>query len=135
MSAPISLSTVISRPDLLGKNFQDTSWSAWRAFCRALMGEPLGEAELELYRACTGRTAPPAVPFREACIIAGRRGGKSRTLALLATYLAVFRDYAPHLAAGEVATIAILAANRDQARPTLRFILGLLKQLYLRSKP
>jgi hypothetical protein len=48
-------------------------------------------------------------------------------LALIAVYLACFRDYRPYLAPGEVATIAVLAANRSQARVIFRFVLGLIK--------
>ena len=81
----------------------------------------------EAYGACTGRAKPPGAPFTEAALIVGRRGGKSRILALVAVYLAVFRDYVPHLAAGELATIAVLAANRSQARSIFRFVSGLLK--------
>ena len=48
------------------------------------------------------------------------RGGKSlRTWALIAVYLACFRDYGPHLAAGEVATIGVLAVDKGQARGDL----------------
>jgi hypothetical protein len=69
---------------------------------------------------------PPSAPAREATLICGRRAGKSRILALIATYLAAFKDYAPHLAPGEVATIAVIAADRRQARVILRYITGLL---------
>jgi hypothetical protein len=41
----------------------------------------------------------------------GRRGGKSRISALVALYLACFRDYEPHLAPGEVGTLAVIAAG------------------------
>jgi hypothetical protein len=59
-------------------------------------------------------------------LVIGRRGGKSRVLALVAVYLACFRDYVPYLAAGEVATVAVIAADRRQARVIFRFIIGLL---------
>ncbi len=68
---------------------------------------------------------------REAALVVGRRGGKSRVLALIAVYLACFRDYAPYLAPGEVATIAVLAANRPQARSIFRYISGMLKAVPL----
>ena len=70
----------------------------------------------------TGRTAWPAAPFTEAAVIVGRRGGKSRILALIAVYLAAFRDYAPYLAPGEVATIGVLAVDKGQARAIFRFV-------------
>ena len=60
-------------------------------------------------------------------MIVGRRGGKSRILALVAVYLACFRDYAPYFAPGEVATIGVLAVDKGQARAIFRFVHGLLK--------
>jgi hypothetical protein len=51
--------------------------------------------------------------------------------ALVAVYLATFRDYRPHLAPGEVATIIIMAANKSQARSIFRFVIGLLKAVPL----
>jgi hypothetical protein len=82
-------------------------------------------------RTCTGREAWPQAPFTEAALIVGRRGGKSRTLALIAVFLACFKDYWPFLAPGEVATIAVLAADRSQARAIFRFCLGLLRAVPL----
>jgi hypothetical protein len=60
-------------------------------------------------------------------LIIGRRGGKSRILALVAVFLAAFRDYTPHLGAGEIATVAVIAANRMQARSIFRYTIGLLE--------
>ena len=80
---------------------------------------------LALYEAHTGRTDVPLKPFNEAALIVGRRGGKSRVLALIAVYLAAFRDYEMHLAPGEVATVAVLAADRKQARAIMRYVSGL----------
>ncbi len=87
-------------------------------------------AQLEAYRACTGRSVAPTSPSSEAALIVGRRGGKSRVLALIAVYLAC-RDYTPHLAPGEMATVAVLAANRQQARSIFRYVSGLLKAVPL----
>jgi hypothetical protein len=93
-----------------------------------------GRCAVAVYRACTGRAVAPDKPFTEAALIVGRRGGKSRILALIAVYLATFRDYAPYLAPGEVATIAVLAANRSQARSIFRYVSGLLKAVPLLSQ-
>ena len=87
----------------------------------------MGDDALALYQAHTGRQDAPAVPFKEAALVIGRRGGKSRALALIAVFLATFRDYDEFLAPGEVATIAVIAADRRQARSIFRFALGLLK--------
>jgi hypothetical protein len=58
-------------------------------------GPALLAPKLALYQRHTGRMAPPSAPAREATLICGRRAGKSRVLALVATYLAAFRDYTP----------------------------------------
>jgi hypothetical protein len=50
-------------------------------------------------------------------------------MALLAVFLACFRNYTPHLAPGEVATVAVLAADRRQARVILRYVTGLLRSV------
>jgi hypothetical protein len=123
----IALGRCLNDPNLFGRHFRGATWRAWRVFLAALFAEAVGPDDLDIYRAHTGRTAWPTAPFREAAVIVGRRGGKSRTLALIAVYLACFRDYGPHLAAGEVATIGVLAVDKGQARAIFRFVLGLLK--------
>ncbi len=125
--ATASILRALDNPALFGPHFASSSWDAWRAFLAALTAEPMTPAELAIYRQCTGRTEPPAEPFNEADLIVGRRGGKSRVLALIAVCLATLRDYTPYLAPGEVATIAVLAANRAQARSIFRYVSGLLK--------
>jgi hypothetical protein len=119
---------------LLAPLFVGASWAPWRAFLKALFALPLTAAELDLYRRHTERTAPPAAPFREGAVVCGRRGGKSRVLALVATYLAAFRSYDEYLAAGEVATISIIASDRKQARSIFRFIDGILSAVPMLRK-
>src|SRR5260370_41705086 len=79
-----------------------------------------------VHRRLTGRTALPSEPAREVWCIAGRRAGKARIAALLAVYVAAFRDYGGCLAPGEKATVAVIAADRAQARVVFRYIVGLL---------
>ena len=123
----ISLGRALADPNLFARHFRNKSWAGWKTFLRALFAEPPGPDDLEIYRARTGRTAWPTAPFTEAAVIVGRRGGKSRILALIAVYLAAFRDYAPYLAPGEVATIGVLAVDKGQARAIFRFVIGLLR--------
>jgi hypothetical protein len=127
----MTLSEALRDPNLFARYFRGKTWAAWRVFLAALFAEATDAAGLELYRACTGRTAWPTKPFTEAALIVGRRGGKSRILALIAVFLACFRDYAPYLAPGEMATIAVLASDRAQARVIFRFVLGLLQAVPL----
>lgn len=127
MSAPVSILEACDDPNLFGPWFRDPeTWRAWRAFLAALFGLPMGEEALALYRRCTGRQGPPA-GFLEAVLIVGRRGGKSIVLALVAVFLACFRDWRPYLAPGERATVMVIATDRKQARVIFRYILAFLE--------
>jgi hypothetical protein len=117
----------MSHPQVFGPFFKGPSWDAWKAFLAALFGLPMDDAQLALYRTHTGRTTPPTTAFSEGELVVGRRGGKSRVLALIATYLATFRSYEEFLAPGEIATVAVIAADRKQARSIFRYTIGLLQ--------
>ncbi len=115
-------------PALFGREFGGPTWAAWRVLLRLLFGlPPEGEADLALLRACTGREAWPTSPAREAWIIAGRRAGKSRIAALLAVFLACFRDWREVLAPGERAVVMILATDRGQAGVVFSYVRALLE--------
>jgi hypothetical protein len=122
----VNLLEALDDDQLFAPLFAGSSWAPWRAFLKSLFALPFTDAELDLYRRHTERLTLPTKPFNEAALVIGRRGGKSRVLALVAVFLATFRDYAPYLAAGEVATVAVIAADRKQARVIFRFITGLL---------
>ncbi len=106
----------------VGRMAMDT----WRAFLVALFGLPLSDDMASIFRSCTGRTTGPSSSFVEAWLICGRRAGKSFMMALIAVFLACFRSYTDYLGPGERGTIMVIAADRKQARATLRFIAGLL---------
>ena len=123
----VTILDAMDHPALFARHFAGPSWNRWRVFLRALFALPMDDANLAVFAEHTGRTTSPAVPFKEAAPICGRRGGKSRVLALIAVFIACFIDHTPHLAAGEVATVAVIAADRRQARVVLRYIMGLLR--------
>ena len=125
----MNILAALDDPALFGPHFRGDTWARWRVFLAALFALEMDDAALALYRHHTGRTQLSIAPFSEACLVCGRRGGKSRILALVAVFLATFRDYKPYLAPGEVATIAILAADRRQARSIFRFCQGLLRSV------
>ena len=102
------------------------TWAAWRAFLAALFALPMTEAEQAIYRQHTGRDAVPDAAQEEAWLIIGRRGGKSFVMALIAVFLACFKEYRQHLQPGERATVMVIAADRRQARTIIRYISGLL---------
>ena len=125
---PLTLLDALDDSELFGGLFKGGagSWKTWRCFIAALLGYPFDEEALALWQHHTGRQEAPKGPFREAALVCGRRAGKSRVLALIAVWLACFRDYEPYLASGEVATIPVLAADRRQARTIMRYITGLM---------
>lgn len=103
-----------------------STWSSWRAFLCALFALDMSDDECAVYQTCTGRSDLPISPASEAWLVIGRRGGKSFVLALIAVFLASFRDWRPHLAPGERATVMVIAADRKQARVILRYVKGIL---------
>ena len=98
------------------------SWKNWRLFLSALFGLPLEGDALETFERHTGRSDRPRSAFREAFVVVGRRGGKSLIAALVAVFLACFRDYTDILVGGEVGVVMLLAADRRQARTILNYI-------------
>ncbi len=113
-------------PKLFGRWFGGPSWRGWKVFLAALFGLPLTKPQLALYQRHTGRKHGPRAPAREAWLPVGRRGGKSIIAALIAVFLAFFRDYSKYLAPGERATVMVIAADRRQARVVFRYITGLI---------
>jgi hypothetical protein len=83
-----------------------------------------------LYLRNQGRhTDTPANGFTNAWLCCGRRSGKSRMLAMVSAYLAVFRDWKPYLSPGEVPTVMVIAADKKQARVIFRYTREFLRAL------
>lgn len=130
MAAPFSILHAMNEPRLWGGWFRNPeTWRPWRAFLSVLFGLELSEQGLALYQECTGRATRNADGYTEAWLICGRRAGKSFILALIACYLAVFKDWRPYLAPGEIGTIKIIATDRKQARVIHRYCRALLTQV------
>lgn len=120
----------IDDPQLFAPWFRDpASWQAWRAFLCALFGLPMTPGQLAIYQQCTGRSEAPTTPASECWLPCGRRGGKSFTLALIAVFLACFKDYRPYLQPGERGTVIVTAADRRQARTIFRYARALLTRV------
>jgi hypothetical protein len=97
-------------------------------FLKAAFGLNMTTEELAVFQTCTGRQIAPTDVARECFLVVGRRGGKSRVLALIAVYLAVFFDHSQHLAPGENGVVQVLAADRRQARVILKYVKAFLSQ-------
>ncbi|HUK37140.1 MAG TPA: terminase family protein [Vicinamibacterales bacterium] len=122
--------TTLRRRDVLDvKNgalkqfFAGDTWLAWDVFLAAIFGLPMGDAHAAIFRRCTGRQTLPTSSAREAWMIVGRRGGKSRIAALLAAFVAAFKRH--RLAPGERGVVMIIAADRRQARVVFRYVRAL----------
>ena len=128
MSAPaISIVEACDDAELFGRWFRDRdTWSAWFALLAALFGLPMTPEQQEVYRRQTGREGLPAGPFAECWLACGRRSGKSFILALVAVFLACFRNYSEFLGPGERGTLMVIAADRRQARVIMRYIRGII---------
>ena len=120
----MNIREAMTDPETFGPHFRGDSWRAWGAFLDALFALPMDDEALATYRRHTGRQELPAAPFKEATLVCGRRAGKSRIMAFVAVYLATFRDYAPYLAPGEVATVAVMASDKRQARTIFNYVKG-----------
>ncbi len=132
MNATLTILDVLDDPNLFASQFTShETWRAWRTVLRALFGLPMTADDVAVYTAHTGRLSWPTTPAREAWFVVGRRGGKSRIAALVAVYLACFRDYRSSLAPGERATVMVIAADRRQARVVLRYIAGFFESIPL----
>ena len=88
MKPRVTLRKALEDPELLGSALAGPTWHAWRSLLLAAMGEPLNPDELEVFTRFTGCTAPPPQRVDELWCCVGRRGGKSRAMAVLAIYLA-----------------------------------------------
>jgi hypothetical protein len=117
----------MTAPEVFGPFFQHPDWKAWKGFLGALYGLPLGPSLRAVAHEYTAREMLPEVPVKEAWMVVGRRGGKSRIAALLATYTACFSDYRQYMAPGELARIPVIAADMDQAGAIFGYVRGFLE--------
>jgi hypothetical protein len=128
----MTLVDALADPALFGQlsPFRDlSSWARWLAFLRALFALPMSEADRAAYAHHTGRRTLPASPPNEVYVCAGRRSGKTYLSAVIAAYLACFRDYRSYLAPGERAMILAIASDREQAGILLRYMRAFLAEI------
>jgi len=108
---------------LFGRWFKNPEdWKNWFVFLKSLFVLDMTASEFRIFQKFTKRTTPQKTPVREAYLVIGRRGGKSFILALIAVFLACFRDWTPFLTPGELGTIMVIAKDRYQARIIFRYI-------------
>jgi hypothetical protein len=124
----IAIDDALLDPNLLGAALGDPeTWRTWLVVLRAAFGLPLSPEDRAIFAQLAGDREPPIARVRELWTVAGRRSGKSRTAAAIATYLAAIAPALDRLSPGEQGVVAILAANRGQAKAILNYTKGFLE--------
>src|SRR6516162_1272716 len=121
MKPRISLRQSLQDPNLLGGALTGESWAAWRTLLVASMGESLTEDERATFRALTGRDREPLQRVDQFAAVIGRRGGKSRAMATLATYIAGLCDHSDALVPGERGVLLCVALDQRVAKIILDY--------------
>jgi hypothetical protein len=128
----VTIIDAMTDPALFGKHFGGDTWAAWRSLLGGFYGLPLDEVALDTFKAVTALEQAPTAPADELWLAVGRRGGKSHAAALIATFEAAFHDHRAKLAPGEVATVMLIAGDRQQARTLQRYVRGMFEHPMLR---
>lgn len=123
----MNLIEAIRDPQLFGPWFKGDSWNAWIVFLKALFGLTMDQEERNLFESLCGHHLTTSHPYNEAWLVVGRRGGKSRIVAVIAVFIACFHDFSKFLSPGERGVVMIIAADRKQARVIFRYALAMLE--------
>ncbi len=116
-----SLRKALTDPAHLGDALAGDNWAAWRTLLIAAMGESLTDDERKLFTQLTGREHEPGQQVEEFVGVIGRRGGKSRAISVLATYIAGLCQH-PTLVRGETGILLCIAPDQKQADIVLDYI-------------
>jgi phage terminase large subunit-like protein len=117
----------LTRKGIFAPLFREpVTWRSWAVYLQALFGLGIDDAkDRRLFRECTGLAKPPAEAVRESFVICGRRSGKSYISAIIASFLAAFRDWRPYLSPGERGWIFVIANDKAQAGIIKAYISGI----------
>lgn len=121
----MTMRRALEHPGIFGTILPGESWAAWRVLLIAVRGEELTEPEREIFHELTGREYEPRTRCEEFWAIVGRRGGKTRAIAVLAAYIASLVDWRDVLAPGERASLPIISASLNQAQKCFQYLDGI----------
>ncbi|MCC8946477.1 hypothetical protein H8A97_15480 [Bradyrhizobium sp. Arg62] len=125
----LTLLDAVRDPQIFLPSFADPDdWEVWWAFIASCFAYDMTPEQRALFEKCTGRKVPPAQQVKEAWLVVGRRGGKSRVLALIAVWLACFFNYKPFIARGQRAVVQVMAADREQCQEIMNYVKGFLSE-------
>lgn len=118
----------VFRPFLQDKNGSIKTWNRWLVALRCLYGLPVTKSQnVKLVRECTGRDASKLPPdgFQTCLFLVGRRGGKSRSSAIIAAFEAALSGREKLLSTGERGLVVCVAPSKQQAGIVLGYLKGL----------
>ncbi len=121
----MNLHNAMLDPALFGRTFAGPTFANWRMIAKVIDGAPLTADEIDFYRAITGRDEAPPAAFKEAYLLKPRRAGGTLFAAAVGLHAAL-QDYRDRLGPGEVATVALIASDRRQARQLTNYVKGLI---------
>src|SRR6185436_2158047 len=125
----VALRKALSDPNLLGTAIAGDSWRPWRTLLIAAMGEPLYDDEREIFTKLTGCEREPLQRIDQFAAVIGRRGGRSKAIATVATYIAGLCDHTDALVPGERGVLLCVALDQRVAK----IILGYAEACFERS--
>lgn len=119
----ITLDDFLTSPHLGGASeaFRDLEpWRPWLAFARALNGEPLTDAEHDLFQRCTSRTYdPPEGGWHEVACAVGRQAGKTRLASAVVAYTAAMH---PPVRDGHLHALLVAQDARAAQRTAFSYV-------------
>jgi hypothetical protein len=130
----MTMRRALSDPALLGNVLAGDSWRAWHILLIAAMGEALTDNERASFQKLTGRPQEPGERLEELWAVVGRRGGKSRAIAVLIVFVAVFVDHSAVLVSGERPVVLCLAPSQKQAGVVFGYVAGILESAPMLAK-
>jgi hypothetical protein len=122
----IAIDHALHDDNLLGAALGDpATWSRWLSVLRAAFALPMDKEDRATFAKVAGDRRPPTRRVNELWCICGRRSGKTRTAAALATYIGAIEKHT--LARGEIGYVPIIAASRSQATVAFSYVVGFLE--------
>jgi len=118
------------RPLLIAEGGSIKTWKNWIVCLKAIFALEMDDEEKRIYSEFTGNSEVPTKLMKEIYLIIGRRGGKSFISALIAVYLALFKDWTTCLKTGEQGWIFVVASDRYQSRVVHNYIKHMLSKQF-----
>ena len=123
MKPTVSLRKALSDPLLLGRTIDGDSWRAWRILLIAAVGEELTDDERQIFKQLTHREHEPGEMVETFAGVIGRKGGKSKAISVLATWIAGLCQH-PALSRGEKGTLLLIAQDQRTADVIFDYVLA-----------